>query len=267
MHALGLVVLGCAAAWGCAQGVVAQGTGTGGGGASASSGTGPGSTSSGVVSVGSGGSTTASSTTGVTVGSSGTGGTGSTSSSTTSVGSTSTVGSTSSVGSTGSTGSTGSSGAGGSVGAGGGDPYNTPVMCSSNVSWTGGNNATMRPGESCDKCHVLFGAASGHTFDIAGTVYPTAHEPDDCDGANVTGAQVIITDATGMQTTLAVNSAGNFYHDDFLGFAPLKTPYTAKVTYNGKTLRMISAQTVGDCNSCHTESGTNSAPGRIILPP
>jgi hypothetical protein len=140
-------------------------------------------------------------------------------------------------------------------------------MCSSNVTWTGGNNASMRPGEPCAKCHVLFGQATGHTFDISGTVYPTAHEPDDCDGTSVSGAQVVITDASGKQTTLAVNAVGNFYHDDLLGIAKLPTPYTAKVTYNGMSLRMVSAQTVGDCNSCHTEAGANLAPGRIILPP
>jgi predicted CXXCH cytochrome family protein len=25
-------------------------------------------------------------------------------------------------------------------------------------------------------------------------------------------------------------------------------------------------QTTGDCNSCHTQSGANGAPGRILLP-
>lgn len=29
---------------------------------------------------------------------------------------------------------------------------------------------------------------------------------------------------------------------------------------------MITAQTNGDCNSCHTESGTLAAPGRIMAP-
>jgi predicted CXXCH cytochrome family protein len=29
---------------------------------------------------------------------------------------------------------------------------------------------------------------------------------------------------------------------------------------------MIGAITNGDCDSCHTESGTMSAPGRIMLP-
>jgi hypothetical protein len=29
---------------------------------------------------------------------------------------------------------------------------------------------------------------------------------------------------------------------------------------------MAAAQTVGDCNSCHTENGAQGAPGRIYLP-
>jgi hypothetical protein len=160
-----------------------------------------------------------------------------------------------------------SSAGAGSGGAGGGGPYDTPVMCSSNTYYVVGNDASMQPGKACETCHVLLGAATGHTFDVSGTVYPTAHEPDECNGANVTGAQVIITDGNGMDFPLSVNSVGNFYHDDLLGFVAFKLPLKARVTYNGKTRAMLSSlPTTGDCNSCHTESGAMNAPGRIMLP-
>jgi hypothetical protein len=44
------------------------------------------------------------------------------------------------------------------------------------------------------------------------------------------------------------------------------SPYKAKVTYMGRERAMVAAQTSGDCNSCHTQNGANSAPGRILLP-
>jgi hypothetical protein len=34
----------------------------------------------------------------------------------------------------------------------------------------------------------------------------------------------------------------------------------------GRERDMAATQTSGDCNVCHTQSGTMSAPGRIILP-
>jgi hypothetical protein len=146
--------------------------------------------------------------------------------------------------------------------------YATPVECSSGTTWTQGNTGTanMQPGSACRTCHVIGGSASGKTWDIAGTVYPTAHEPDNCNGTSMSGVAIVITDATGAQTSIAVNGVGNFYHADLFGFAKIPTPYTAKVVYGGKERVMFTPQTEGDCNSCHTESGAKSAPGRIMLP-
>ena len=101
---------------------------------------------------------------------------------------------------------------------------------------------------------------------MSGTVYPTAHEPDDCNGVGVSGATVVITDKNGNDHTLTVNGVGNFYHDDSLGFAKLGTPMKARVEYNGQVRNMLTTITTGDCNSCHTEAGTQLAPGRIMLP-
>jgi mono/diheme cytochrome c family protein len=151
--------------------------------------------------------------------------------------------------------------------AGGGpNPYNTPAQCTSNKFWTGGDNksASMHPGGACVTCHKLGGKASGKSFDIAGTVYPTAHEPDECNG--VGGVTVVITDANNQDHVLTVNAVGNFYHQDFFGFQKFPTPYRAKVVAGGKTRAMSAAQTDGNCNACHTQNGAQNAPGRIMTP-
>lgn len=132
--------------------------------------------------------------------------------------------------------------------------YDTPVECSSGKMYTGGTGPTMEPGLNCAECH-------GGTLSIDGTVYKTGHEPDGCDGVNVTGLTVVITDSTNDKITLTPNSVGNFYY-----LPSINPPITATVTYNGKTTAMTTPQMVTDCNSCHTEEGANGAPGRIVLP-
>lgn len=150
---------------------------------------------------------------------------------------------------------------GGGVGGGPSDEFNTPTVCTSNVHWTRGDrgSASMHPGGECVSCHD---ADRGPALAFGGTVYPTAHEPDDCNGI-AGGAQVIVTDSKGYMMTATVNGAGNFYMRATSMFVP---PFTAKVVSNGKERQMTTPQDNGDCNSCHTETGTNMAPGRIILP-
>jgi hypothetical protein len=130
--------------------------------------------------------------------------------------------------------------------------------------WTGGNqgSASMNPGRACINCHATTGGEAP-TFAIAGTLYPTGHEPDLCNGVNggTAGAQVVITDAANRTVTLTPNAAGNFTYT-----GALTTPFHAKVSYQGRERIMSAAQTTGDCNSCHTQNGANGAPGRITLP-
>lgn len=53
---------------------------------------------------------------------------------------------------------------------------------------------------------------------------------------------------------------GNFYG----GTVGVPSPYTARVVVNGVvTSQMLTPQTNGDCNSCHTALGAQGAPGRI----
>lgn len=70
-----------------------------------------------------------------------------------------------------------------------------------------------------------------------------------------------ITDSNGTTFIVPVNSAGNFFQFASDSFAP---PFLARVFWNGGARFMKKMQTSGDCNSCHTESGANGAPGRIV---
>ena len=100
-------------------------------------------------------------------------------------------------------------------------------------------------------------------YAAAGTVYPTAHEPDDCNG--IAGSSIVIMDATGKKVlTMTANSVGNFNS----GRATLPSPYLAKVVSadGTKSREMKTPQTNGDCYACHTEKGANGAPGRVMVP-
>jgi cytochrome c551/c552 len=148
------------------------------------------------------------------------------------------------------------------------DPFAAAPTCTSNVTWTQGNKGSklMNPGQACIACHAMGG--DGPRYAIAGSLYPSAHEPNNCNGVNgTTGAQVVIVDMKAQTVTLTPDSAGNFYWSGTLAL-----PYLAKVTYMGRERAMIAGQTTGDCNGCHTQTGTNTqtgmakAPGRILLP-
>jgi hypothetical protein len=107
-------------------------------------------------------------------------------------------------------------------------------------------------------------------------VYPTVHESDDCIGVGDMGGVVIeITDAEGRVFNLEPNASGNILLEradapNRRYEAPFTTefsyPYRARVLFEGRERAMVSAQTSGDCNGCHTVHGANGAPGRIYLP-
>jgi len=153
-------------------------------------------------------------------------------------------------------------GAADDAGSGGGapDPFAVAPTCTSGSMWTQGNHgsAEMNPGRACIACHST---GDGPDLTVAGTVYPTAHEPDLCNGANGSDVVITIVGADGQSLTLAPNKVGNFNSKTRVAL-----PYTAKVAYMGRERAMGAMQTSGDCNSCHTQSGANGAPGRILLP-
>ena len=145
------------------------------------------------------------------------------------------------------------------------DPLNAAPTCTSKITQNGGSegSSSMAPGRACISCHSGSGGEAPK-FVIAGTLYPTGHEPDNCNGANGTnGAKVVVTGSNGTVITLTPNSVGNFYTS-----TTLPPPYQAKVVNSAGVERvMTSTASTGDCNSCHTQSGANGAPGRVTLPP
>jgi len=150
----------------------------------------------------------------------------------------------------------------------GADPrsvYDTPVVCTTGSKWTGGDHESpyMHPGVACIECHKKEREAP--SLVIAGTIYPTGHEPDDCNGTVKQGAlTVIITDASGREHKASVNKVGNFY---LKTPTPVTMPYRAKiVAADGSERVMNDEQTTGDCNGCHTQDGNKDAPGRLIPP-
>jgi hypothetical protein len=126
----------------------------------------------------------------------------------------------------------------------------------------------MNSGRACISCHA---GNDGPDFRFAGTVYPSAHEPNQCTGVGATaatrGAQIVVVDANGRTVTVSVNNNGNFSSS-----TTLTPPFRAKVVFQGRERVMIGAVPRGDCNACHTQNGTTvvaggvRAPGRILLP-
>ncbi len=141
----------------------------------------------------------------------------------------------------------------------GGAGSDTPTVCTSNTTAAidVGGGSRMLPGSACTTCHSRQG---GPRSTIAGTVYATAHEPNDCHGVNG-GLTVVVTDANGVVTNIAVNSVGNFESR-----ARIAAPFRVKVTDGVRERVMAGTLTAGDCNSCHTRGGFNGAPGRVMAP-
>jgi hypothetical protein len=129
------------------------------------------------------------------------------------------------------------------------------TVCTSGTFWADQSpaSALMNPGEACIACHSKTG---GPPYVLAGTVYPTLHEPDDCNGA--TNVSVLIIDATGTTHTIPVNAAGNFTR-----VTTLPMPYRAMIVRGSSVSQMNTPQTDGDCNGCHSGS---SALGRVLAP-
>jgi hypothetical protein len=140
----------------------------------------------------------------------------------------------------------------------------TPVGdggCTSGTTWTRGNDGSelMNPGEACLACHQVMG---GPNLRIAGTVFPTLREPNKCYGSRPPPQlTVVVTDRNNKVIRMDVNGAGNF--DTRTRYA---APFRAAVTDGIRTRAMLGTVTSGDCNSCHTQTGVNGAPGRILAP-
>jgi hypothetical protein len=143
------------------------------------------------------------------------------------------------------------------------------AVCSSNAFWKDMDKGSeaMRPGGKCNGCHDK--APTSPNYTVAGTVYQTSHEPDDCNG--VAGAimdgglyetAIVITDRQGRTLPpIPVNSVGNFKFE-----TEIIMPFNVKVVSRGKENKMVMQAPHGDCNACHTQNGAEGAPGRIVAP-
>ena len=145
------------------------------------------------------------------------------------------------------------------------------AVCSSNVFWKDQDmqkpTDAMNPGLACNACHLKTPTAP--LYSVAGTVYPTLKEPDNCNGANggmsnMPDYTIVVTDKSGRSLpAIPVNSVGNFKLE-----TEVVKPFWVKVV-NTKTKaekKMMAQTDNGDCNSCHTQNGAQSAPGRVTAP-
>ncbi len=151
------------------------------------------------------------------------------------------------------------------------NPYDTPVQCSSGkmVAHTTLESSSMDPGEDCMSCHKI-GGNNPKQFILAGTVYKTAHEPNDCNGSGPYTVSGV--DKNGKSWSVKSNAVGNFYV-----YAGTLTAPLSKITVTdsaNKTRAMSADAPVGACNACHTEKGAapfapsfaTPAPGRVMAP-
>ena len=121
----------------------------------------------------------------------------------------------------------------------------------------------MSPGRSCiaGGCHS---AASKTPLTMAGTIYSTRNDVDDCNGVDGTTYAVVPVDMDGtteLTQRLFVNQAGNFWTSKVL-----PPSYKVKVIHAGRATVMMGAVTDGNCNACHSAEGAMQAAGRIVAP-
>lgn len=163
-----------------------------------------------------------------------------------------------------------------SCGMAGMDPFGGASVCTSGKTWTFGEDVSdpmrlqMYPGQACQTCHAQqMPPDVPPVFLVAGTVYPTGHEPNNCygvDGSATPDLIVRVTDNQMRVYDLPVNASGNFL---LLPEVPFEYPYSATVISSKGERPMTEKQSSGDCNACHTGEGGgmySKAPGRIVIP-
>lgn len=133
----------------------------------------------------------------------------------------------------------------------------------------------MNPGYACRSCHLgqnFEGQNPGmerepsKAYFFMGTAFSVPGNEDLCAASGVPSDAVVeILDANDVvQATLTINAVGNFR--SMSTTAGFTLPYKARVKAGGKVNAMASPQMNGDCNTCHTATGREGAPGRILFP-
>jgi hypothetical protein len=154
------------------------------------------------------------------------------------------------------------------------NPFDAEPMCSSGRFWGDDDDGDprMHPGRDCLSCHDEERADDPDDDDIpdlliAGTIYPTGHEPNDCIGASSVDLRVIVQSmVSAEEVTLEPNSSGNFLLHRSQAPAGFEAPFQVKLVEGDAERIMPIAAPHGACNRCHTQDGTMDAPGRIVQP-
>jgi mono/diheme cytochrome c family protein len=168
-------------------------------------------------------------------------------------------------------------------------PTLSPPLPAARAAPPGSNGTSgsslMQPGVACINCHSRSGGdddliakdgdgeggeggEGGPRFTIAGTVFPSAHEPNQCYGSASRAPPSSSSTAPASPSPPPVNSAGNFFSS---------TSRPRPLPRQGRPSRDASASCsawcpTGHCNMCHTQTGATvvsggmRAPGRILLP-
>ncbi len=153
------------------------------------------------------------------------------------------------------------------------DPFDVEPQCSTDRWWDADDDdgtPRMFPGRACLSCHAIEAPDDDDVPNllVGGTVFETAHEPDNCKGppGELDGEQIIVelTSADGQVVSLSVNDSGNFLMHT--SQTPFPAPYQVKVVHGDRERAMPIPAPLGDCNACHTQDGQQGAPGRIVLP-
>ncbi len=115
------------------------------------------------------------------------------------------------------------------IDAGGARSLERPPTCTSNTTWTRGTSgsASMEPGMAGINCHASSGGKLRRPRSPELSIRPPT-SPTCVTARMKNGAQVVITGATGVSTTLTPNGGGNFYYT-----GTVATPFRAKAIYMG----------------------------------
>lgn len=147
------------------------------------------------------------------------------------------------------------------------DPFAVDPVCTSGTMWSGAEGPRMAPGRDCIACHASSGEEEAPDYIVAGTIYPTGHEPDACNGLEAPDLRVIVRSMdSGAEVSLALAGAGNFGLRRSQAPAGFTAPFSVSVQWQGRERLMSGAAPSGACNACHTQGGTNQAPGRVVAP-
>ncbi|MGH7286350.1 MAG: hypothetical protein ACRELY_32935 [Polyangiaceae bacterium] len=115
-----------------------------------------------------------------------------------------------------------------------------------------------RPGQPCLVCHD---GSTASAWSMAGTVYAVRGED-----APLSGASVILTDATLATFTATTNEAGNFYIEP----STWQPTYPVRVSVSlgdfTSTMTTIIGRD-GSCAGCHVDPASRVVVGRVYLAP